>query len=1048
MASARDGLRKDPLLAQLRRVSRNAGIDTSISDTAAEIRTKVLTNGPQKVTSALCVLANPDAPMASSAPRGSTSVQRLDWEGEGDVPLPLPELVEARPQTAAAPASESFLTQPVVPQRASSARAHVRRMPMRPTTEPGPVSTSARSAGVFLNEGTDHDLALDMNYPSHTRVLSRVIASTEHLEMEIARNVTSASSDWESGVEAARLEVLHSHLNALKTSQRQCLHLQRQAEARAGEIALELAATNRALTLQKQDTRRLRWMLTQSDMNAKKTDAVNMFSMEGDKAKVRQARLAELEKASFQAQLDEANAMADAMVERIKETRLEGEAKLLELKDRHEEDLTRTAAEIKKEMNAEIIRLNRALARERKKKRSAHVGDDSDDDDMDIPPGGSIGPGGVILDADGNPVLGKDGKPLVITDPRVPPGGRIGEGGIILDANGRPVLGADGKPMYATPMKRVRIPPGGSIGPGGIVLDANGKPVLGKDGKPLRVTDPRVPPGGSIGPGGVILDANGRPVLGADGKPMICDPRIPPGGSIRADGVILDAKGQPLLGADGKPMYALAGGTPASQRIPPGGSIGAGGIILDANGNPVLGADGKPLIATGLVPPGGSIGPGGVVLDANGNPVLGADGKPITVTDPRVPPGGSIGPGGVILDASGNPVLGADGKPMICDPRIPPGGSIGPGGVILDADGKPILGADGKPLLADPAAAAAAGHPISPYSADMIPPGGSIGAGGVVLDANGNPVLGADGKPLVILDSRVPPGGSVGPGGIILDAEGNPVLGADGKPIICDPRIPPGGSVGEGGVILDAFGNPVLGADGKPLYVEAETQQMLEAIAEEQANIDKYKDTWAPPSSSMEKGRNGSPKKKRKSEIVPAGRMVTFSSLRARDVPDVDLRGSATNISDPYLILAAIDDNGEMRDQTKTSHIENSRHPSWKETLRLFMPDQEAKTPKTKPFKVLITLMDRNAKKADVLIGDVQVALKVGSGKVKIEIPSRSPSSMRPFVYFRYEATPQMYFEEVEYVRVAAETNNEGDDGTEGQFFDGGKSPSPPPPSP
>lgn len=30
-----------------------------------------------------------------------------------------------------------------------------------------------------------------------------------------------------------------------------------------------------------------------------------------------------------------------------------------------------------------------------------------------MPPGGKVGPGGVILDANGNPVLGEDGKPLV-----------------------------------------------------------------------------------------------------------------------------------------------------------------------------------------------------------------------------------------------------------------------------------------------------------------------------------------------------------------------------------------------------------------------------------------------------------------------------------------------------------------------------------------------------------------------------------------------------------------------------------------------------------
>lgn len=67
---------------------------------------------------------------------------------------------------------------------------------------------------------------------------------------------------------------------------------------------------------------------------------------------------------------------------------------------------------------------------------------------LGIPPGGSIGPGGVVLDAYGNPVLDAYGNPLVLSDSRVPPGGSIGPGGIILDANGDPVLGSDGKPLY------------------------------------------------------------------------------------------------------------------------------------------------------------------------------------------------------------------------------------------------------------------------------------------------------------------------------------------------------------------------------------------------------------------------------------------------------------------------------------------------------------------------------------------------------------------------------------------------------------------------
>ena len=61
-----------------------------------------------------------------------------------------------------------------------------------------------------------------------------------------------------------------------------------------------------------------------------------------------------------------------------------------------------------------------------------------------IPAGGSIGPGGVIIDADGNLVLGADGQSMVI-DPRIPVGGSIAPGGYILDAAGNRMLGADGK---------------------------------------------------------------------------------------------------------------------------------------------------------------------------------------------------------------------------------------------------------------------------------------------------------------------------------------------------------------------------------------------------------------------------------------------------------------------------------------------------------------------------------------------------------------------------------------------------------------------------
>ena len=47
-------------------------------------------------------------------------------------------------------------------------------------------------------------------------------------------------------------------------------------------------------------------------------------------------------------------------------------------------------------------------------------------------------------------LCGPDGKPMFATDERVPPGGTIGAGGVVLDKNGHLCMGPDGKPMVVT----------------------------------------------------------------------------------------------------------------------------------------------------------------------------------------------------------------------------------------------------------------------------------------------------------------------------------------------------------------------------------------------------------------------------------------------------------------------------------------------------------------------------------------------------------------------------------------------------------------------
>jgi len=370
------------------------------------------------------------------------------------------------------------------------------------------------------------------------------------------------------------------------------------------------------------------------------------------------------------------------------------------------------------------------------------------------------------------------------------------------------------------------------------------------------------------------------------------------------------------------------------------------------------------------------------VLDSSGKPVL----RRHSATHHGggiVPSNGSVGEFGVVLDADGNAVLEADGKPLqITDPRVPAGGSIGKGGVILTKEGHPVLDPSGQPMIA--------GDTVH-HGGGIIPPGGSIGAGGVVLDANGSPVLdGATGRHLRITDPRVPPGGTIGPGGILFDEQEKPMIGRDGKPLRANPifvlrEVHLGGGADGGGAAASD------GAGGLK------------------------RSQWL--------------KKARQSRVVPAGRMVTLSRMRCKDVPDVDLRGGPENISDPYLILAVLDGHGVTMDEARTAHINNVRHPRWRETCRLFIPDDaQPSSSKTAPIRLHVTLMDYNAKKPDVFIGEVTIPLEVGEGRVKAEVISRCVSPLRPHVYFHYEATPQMWFEEVEWARVMAEGVDDDDD--------------------
>jgi len=183
----------------------------------------------------------------------------------------------------------------------------------------------------------------------------------------------------------------------------------------------------------------------------------------------------------------------------------------------------------------------------------------------------------------------------------------------------------------------------------------------------------------------------------------------------------------------------------------------------------------------------------------------------------------------------------------------------------------------------------------------------------------------------------------------------------------------------------------------------------------------------------------GSARDARARGLIFMGRMITMHQLRCKDVPDMDYKNTKAKAkgSDPYLIVCALNEAGEAVDEARTAALDNEFHPRWDETLRLFAAASEterspqplarqaaSKQPlgrKAASAKVeaspqaactvLVKLMDKNMKKADAFIGEVRVPLAEGKGRVKMEVPSQHPCSMRPFLFFAYELTPPMYCE-------------------------------------
>ena len=342
----RSRLQKDPLLEELRRISRMSGVTTSIVEAPSEIRAKLHQHAPQELVKNLKdsmqgAPSRPDLPpvtgslpsqhgssCSSRTPRPASSVppnlsapsmdfvhpnaalQRPMTEqsprGGGDGRPPRRAAVEAEAPTADALNQASMYQPPPMHLQAEEADRLMRRTAPLPVAQQQPQQQQQQQTAAFITDYTvserqappsptyntsagivatpllqpkQHPSAVKYlsdfdargistpTPPAHSAILSRVVASGERLESELARAMASASEDAAKGVEAARMEMLKLHLASLQEMQSQCAHMQGLAEAKSLALAKQVEELKRENSKKRHESARLRWAITKGNVN-------------------------------------------------------------------------------------------------------------------------------------------------------------------------------------------------------------------------------------------------------------------------------------------------------------------------------------------------------------------------------------------------------------------------------------------------------------------------------------------------------------------------------------------------------------------------------------------------------------------------------------------------------------------------------------------------------------------------------------------------------------------------------------------------------------
>ena len=384
-------------------------------------------------------------------------------------------------------------------------------------------------------------------------VLALMVASAERLELEMAHAVVSATTDAAKAVEAARLEALRAHIGGLKAAQKQCARLQALAEREAAMRAAELDEAEETSRKLKQEARRLRWALAQCEAGALRGSAALAFmpGRDAEKSEATSRAVAEREAAAWQHQLDEATALADGLAKTLHEVREQKKA---------DDAAAAEAAEAARKQTSVIEKLRRQLATAKKAASEANeraavlAAAQKESEDLrqqktrrraasevaaaaagtaaivstgggaheSIPPGGSIDAGGVILGADGKPLLDYNGQPTVL-EVALPPSAQLGRAvrkvafalslaraatrvavDAVAEANAddaaaATLLGPDGRPVTPLRKRTKKKARHGEIVPAGRMLTltrvrAKDVPDMDLRGGDKNISDPCVPP--------------------------------------------------------------------------------------------------------------------------------------------------------------------------------------------------------------------------------------------------------------------------------------------------------------------------------------------------------------------------------------------------------------------------------------------------------------------------------------------------------------------------------------------------------------------------